>query len=136
MRDVKSALYTTIRADAPIMMRLGQKGPFFGRLPKDSPHSRTVAAITFEGDTTTVRGSKDDLTLTLHIWAFSHDLAEAVAADLDRLFHPEPSRYGTPLAVTEGKAFVFREFGQDVPDPDSELIHRVVRLRVRYAKAP
>lgn len=136
MKEVKAAIWTRVRDDPAIMgpTRLDGRGPFLGRLPKDSPHSRRVAAVTFEGETTLARGAKEDQTITLHVWAFSHDLVEDVAADLDRLFHPTPGRHWIPLAVSGGgRAYVRREFAADLPDPGSELWHKVYRLRVRYA---
>ena len=136
MKTVKAAIYLKITSDAALMARLGNTGPFPGRLPKDSPHSREVAAITFIGETTVGRGRKETQTYTLRISSYSHDLGEDVAADLDRLFHPGGVGQWMPLSVGAGQtAYIRREFAADAPDPDSELWQRIVRFRVHFAKA-
>lgn len=136
--DVKTAIWTRIRSDPTLMgaTRLAGRGPFYGRLPKDSPHSRTVAAITLSADTTvTGGGQKESQTVTLDVWAFSHDLVEATATDLDRLFHPASGRAWIPLSVAAGRAFIRRESAIDVPDPASELWHKSLRFRILFAQA-
>jgi hypothetical protein len=135
LRSIKAAVYTRITADPTLMNLIDQRGPFPGRLPQDAPQSREIGAITYDGETLVVRGSKEDVTITLHIWTYTHDLAEIIAGHLDRLFRPDPGRQWFQLTVSDGQAFVRREFGVDVPDRRSELFHRVVRLRVRYGWA-
>lgn len=137
MKDVKAAFYLRVTTDATIMAKLNNIGPFPGRHPLDAPTSRDVATITYEGETTLTRGFKENITLTLHIWAFRHDLVEDVAVDLDRLFHPTASSRGqwVPLTVTSGRAFTRREFAIDVPDRQSPLFHKAIRFRILFAKA-
>ncbi len=137
LQESKKAVYTVITADAALMARLGNKAPYPLRLPKDTPHSRTVAAITYSGSTIQVRGGHEDHTITLSVWAYSHDLAEAVSGDLRRLFHPTSrNRYWVPLPVAGGhRAFIRREFATDVPDPASDLVHISIRHRVKFAPA-
>lgn len=136
MRSIKRAVYQRIVGDARIMALLGNKGPFLGALPRVSPHSREEAAITIDGDTSIARGSKEEVTINLQVYSLSHDVVEEVAANLDRLFHPAPGRQWVPLSVADGQAFVRREFAADVPDPASELWHKVIRLRVHFGRAP
>jgi len=130
----KSAMYQAIVADATLMARLGNEGPY-DRLPSDSPHSQNAAAITFEGDTASVQRDREDATITLHVYSESTDVIGDVSADLDRLFHTIGRETWRTLSVAEGRAFIRREFAADIPDPDSELQHRVVRFRILIVRA-
>lgn len=132
MHTVKAATYSRIVADPTIMNLLGGQGPLPGRLVTSAPFSREHATITFDGQTSVVRGSKEDQTLTLHIWAYSHDLTEEVSENLDRLFRPTPGRQWFFLPTSEGRAFVRKDFARDVPDDRSEFYHLVYRLRIRF----
>lgn len=131
-KDVRDAVVARIVGDATIMAKLGGVPPFLYRLPKGSPHGETVAAITVEADTTTRRGRQGDAAVTMSVWAFTSDLAQAVVEDLWRLFHGD-GRW-VRLTVPAGRVAYCRvEAETDLPDPDSELVRKVVRLRVRHA---
>ncbi|MDR7496844.1 MAG: hypothetical protein QN174_07795 [Armatimonadota bacterium] len=135
MKAVKAAIYGKMVADATLRAKLGSD-PYIGRLPDTAKLTRTKALISMEGETRPTRGSKEEVTITCHIWSLSHDVAEDVAADLARLFHPTaPRRYWVPLITTGGdRAFTRLGDGLDLPDPTSEVWHRLVRIRVQFAK--
>jgi hypothetical protein len=133
MRVVKIAVWNRIEGDPTIMNLLGQTPPYPGRVLREAPPSADVGRITYVGETLLARGSKEDQTLTLAIWAYSHDLVEDIAANLDRLFRPTVSRYWIELPVTEGRAFVRKEFTRDLPDIGSELWRKIYRLRIKFA---
>ncbi len=138
MKAVKAALYARLTGDPTLMNRLGNRGPYLGRFPKDAPHSRTVAAIAFSGETLLVRGDKEQQTYTLNVIAYSHDLVMDVLADLDRLLHPSAGRHWNSLTLTQAPgavAKIRREAVFDVPDPDSELWQISIRYRVLFARA-
>jgi hypothetical protein len=138
VKAVKAAMYSRMTADAQLMAKLSS-GPYLGRLPDTARFTREKAIITMEGETSIARGTREEVTVTCNIWSLSHDVAEGVAADLARLFHPTaPRKYWVPLATTNGdRAFTRVEYGLDLPDPTSEVWHRVVRIRVKFAtKAP
>jgi len=141
MMQIKQALFAKISADAPLQQRIG--GQFYwGRLPLiPAPAvTRQQGAILGAGETTVVggRGAKEEMTFTLTILTLSHDLAESIANDLDRLFHTRDVMIWRTLSLqgqVVGQARIRREFAGDVPEPGSELIRRVVRFRVLYAPA-
>jgi hypothetical protein len=102
------------------------------RLPSDSPHTREVGAITMEFESVVEEGGKENQFVTLHVWGFRKGLVEDISKDIDRLFHSYRWRW-VPLDVGPGaKAFTRVEFRADVLDADSELFHKVIRVRVKY----
>ncbi len=119
------------------MALLGGRGPFYGRLPIDSPHTKTVAAITMDFESIVDLGGTENQIVTLHIWGFNKMLLENVSKSIDRLFHDYRFRW-VPLAVTGGISVAFTrvDFRVDVVDAASELYHKVCRIRVRYAHSP
>lgn len=132
MHETKAAVYLRIVSDPTLFALIGGEGPYPGRLPPNAPYSRSVGAITYDGQTSVVAGSKEDQTLTMHVWAYSHDLTETISGHLDRLFRPAPGRMWFLLATTTGRAFARKDFTRDVPDDRSELFHLVYRLRILY----
>jgi hypothetical protein len=134
LKEVRSAIFTAIQADATIMARTGNAG-LKDRLIKGSPLSKTVSALTSEGGTSFASGGKDEVTVTIHVWAYSRDLVDDTTADLMRLFHPTPPYTFKSLAVAGANAKIRRDNLTDVPDPGSELWHQAVRFRVLLALA-
>jgi hypothetical protein len=135
---VKRAVWAQITADATLMAKL-TAAPWPGRLPDTAPATRTRAAITMDSDTTVAKGTRFVVTLALHVWSLSHDLAADVCADLRRLFDPSaPRRMWRLLPTAGGERVAVRvEFEEDAPDPESEVFHRILRLRALVApKAP
>jgi len=132
LKRTKEALYAAVVSDAPLMAKLGNVPPFHSRLPKKSKHGETFVAMTWEGETAiSIEGHHEDQTVSFHVWSYDHDKAQDVVEDLRRLFH---SKLWKLLSVgAPAKALSKVEAELDLVDLDSELIHKVVRLRIRYA---
>lgn len=128
---VRIAIVEVITGDATLMARLGDQAPYVDRLPRMSKHSENFASITIEGETSGGRRRKEDQTFTLHVYCYDHDVAQECVEDLYRLFHVK-GRW-KPLPVTEGKALSRIEFEGSAPTLDSELTHKVLRIRIRAA---
>lgn len=132
MLPIEKAVYGAITGDAPLMTKLSSRPPYPGRLPEDVRFSRTVAAMHYT-TTAILEGNKWNCTMTLVTQSLSHDLNEAVAADLRRLFHKTARWVPLGLGVGEGKALSQVEFITDEPSEGNEVFAYVTRLRVRYA---
>jgi hypothetical protein len=135
MKEVFSAVNNKVRGDAILMGRIGGKGPYYGRLPVNSPHTKMVGAITMEGESVTEPGGKEAQFIVMHLWAFKKTLVEDMSSDLDRLFMSWRFRW-VPLTPMPANMIAFTriEFRFDVVDPGSELFHKVVRIRVRFGQ--
>lgn len=139
MREVKAAMFSAMIGDPTLMANLGGTAPFLGRVPKgwwDSPISRTNAAISFDAEVETGGGVKQDVSVIVSVWSYSHDRTESVAEDLDRLFHSQTRLQWRTLTLSDGsQAFIRRERIFNVLDPASEAWHKSIRFRTKIALA-
>jgi hypothetical protein len=103
MYEVQAGINNKIRNDSTIMTMLGGRGPFYGRIPKDSPHNQDVAAIYMETESIIEPGGKENQIVTLHSFAFRKMMNELVSKQIDRLFHDYRLRW-VPLTLVTGAA--------------------------------
>ncbi len=136
MREVLAGINNKIRNDPVIMDKLDGRGPFYGRLPENTKLGKEKGAITMEFESIWEPGRTENQIVTLHIWTYRKMLGEDISKDIDRLFHDY--RYNWRPVEVGAKAVAFSrvDFRFDVLDPASELYHKVVRLRIRYAHDP
>jgi len=134
---VKKAMYLAMTTDATLMGKLWQD-PYPGRLPESSKLSKTKGAVTYGGEATSLGHAKWRISITVSIGTQSPDLADSIAKDLKRLFHPLPATRGKwrTLVVTEGQAQIHLEFATDVPDEASELFVHTMRFVVMFTEKP
>jgi|SRR3972149_8364139 len=132
---VRSAIYVAVSSDGTIMGRLMQ-APYIGRLPDGASHTRNKGSIVMQASLVPGIGARNEVTVTLDVYALQSDVADMIVRDLWRLFHPSVPRDQWRSLTVESphRSFVRVESSDDIPDPTSELEHRTMRLRVLMAR--
>ena len=130
----KEAFYSAMAGDATLITLLGGVPPYSnGRVPEQAEIA-TTPVISFHGMATPECGGKEDQYVVVDVWGMSGDLVEGVAERLRFLFHVRTvSGQWEKLAVASGRAFVRLDSEDDLPDPSTDVVHKVMRFKVLFA---
>lgn len=137
LNPLQKAVFTRLNADATLTTLLGGAGRILDHVPEDQPmpYVRLGDHLSIPDNTHTTFGR--NVTVTLHVWTRRRGNAsgQSIAARIIELLDHQVAAMSALLAADGHECVTIRhEFDQALTDPDPEIRHHVLRLRVETSQ--